>query len=178
MPGSLWTWEHEDDLFPYIATCRHHPSPVRFFDLEVGCAILFPNTYTIRANEEAHMEFCSLPRAIGMYDLSLAVQRMNDILPLPVYAFLSGLNASTVGIIALAAVQLAEKAIRDKLTRILVLLGACAGLCYNSLWFFPVFMLIGGHLGWLDESKGWHGEGNAETKKEGLRKHGRGGWGH
>merc|ERR1712000_678614 len=53
-----------------------------------------------------------LPGAIGMYALSLGVQRMNEILPLPVYALLSGLNASTVGIIALAAVQLAEKAIR------------------------------------------------------------------
>ncbi|KFY84086.1 hypothetical protein V498_07864, partial [Pseudogymnoascus sp. VKM F-4517 (FW-2822)] len=97
-----------------------------------------------------------LPGAIGMYALSLGVQRMNEILPLPVYALLSGLNASTVGIIALAAVQLAEKAIRDKLTRILVLLGACAGLCYNALWFFPLLMLIGGLTsviwdGWISQ---------------------------
>jgi hypothetical protein len=40
--------------------------------------------------------------------------------------------------------QLAEKAIRDRLTRILVITGACAGLCYNALWFFPVLILIGG----------------------------------
>jgi len=94
-----------------------------------------------------------------MYGLSLGVQRINEILPLPVYALLSGLNASTVGIIALAAVQLAEKAIRDKLTRILVVLGACAGLCYNALWFFPVLMLIGGLTsviwdGWLSQRVG------------------------
>lgn len=81
---------------------------------------------------------------------------MNEILPLPVYALLSGLNASTVGIIALAAVQLAEKAIKDRLTRILVLLGACAGLCYNALWYFPVLMLIGGFTsviwdGWMSQ---------------------------
>lgn len=105
------------------------------------------------------MHFYSLPGAIGMYALSLGVQRMNEILPLPVYALLSGLNASTVGIIALAAVQLAEKAIRDKLTRILVLLGACAGLCYNALWFFPVLMLIGGLTsvmwdGWMSQMIG------------------------
>lgn len=47
----------------------------------------------------------SLPGAIGMYALSLGVQQMPDVLPPIVYALLSGLNASTVGIIALAAVQ-------------------------------------------------------------------------
>ncbi|KAF7514137.1 hypothetical protein GJ744_004462 [Endocarpon pusillum] len=44
-----------------------------------------------------------------MYGLSLGVQRMSETLPSPVYALLSGLNASTVGIITLTAVQLAEK---------------------------------------------------------------------
>ena len=86
----------------------------------------------------------SLPGAIGMYALSLGVQKMPDRLPPIVYALLSGMNASTVGIIALAAVQLAEKAIKDRLTRILVIFGACAGLCYNALWFFPVLLVVGG----------------------------------
>ncbi|GES66849.1 putative chromate ion transporter [Aspergillus terreus] len=86
----------------------------------------------------------SLPGAIGMYALSIGVQNIGETLPAPTYALLSGLNASTVGIIALAAVQLAEKAIRDRLTRILVILGACAGICYNSLWYFPTLMVIGG----------------------------------
>lgn len=117
------------------------------------------NTQTIHANEEAHIHICSLPGAIGMYALALGVQRMNENLPLPVYALLSGLNASTVGIVALAAVQLAEKAIKDKLTRILVIFGACAGLCYNALWFFPVLMLIGGLTsviwdGWMSQKIG------------------------
>ncbi|CEL05805.1 Putative Chromate ion transporter (Eurofung) [Aspergillus calidoustus] len=88
--------------------------------------------------------FWSLPGAIGMYALSLGVQRIDETLPAPVYALLSGLNASTVGIIALAAVQLAEKAIRDKISRILVIFGACAGLCYSALWYFPVLMVAGG----------------------------------
>jgi chromate transport protein ChrA len=79
-----------------------------------------------------------------MYALSLGVQQIDDTLPAPVYALLSGLNASTVGIIALAAVQLAEKAIRDKISRILVIFGACAGLCYSALWYFPVLMVAGG----------------------------------
>lgn len=86
----------------------------------------------------------SLPGAIGMFALALGVQRINEVLPNPVYALLSGLNASTVGVIALAAVQLAEKAITDRLTRLLVILGASAGLCYNALWYFPLLMAIGG----------------------------------
>jgi chromate transport protein ChrA len=52
----------------------------------------------------------------------LGVSRIGDTLPPPVYSLLSGLNAATVGIIALAAVQLADKAITDKLTRVLVFL--------------------------------------------------------
>ncbi|KAF8165509.1 chromate transporter-domain-containing protein [Crassisporium funariophilum] len=88
----------------------------------------------------------SLPGAIGMYGLSLGVQRINDKLPGPAYALLSGLNAATVGIIALAAVQLARKAITDPLTRILVAFGGCAGLCYNALWYFPTLLVFGGFL--------------------------------
>jgi len=47
----------------------------------------------------------SLPGAIGMFALALGVGRIGETLPDPVYALLSGLNASTVGIIAVAAVQ-------------------------------------------------------------------------
>jgi chromate transport protein ChrA len=86
----------------------------------------------------------SLPGAIGMYALSLGVQKMPDRLPPIVYALLSGMNASTVGVIALAAVQLADKAISDRVTRILVIFGACAGICYNAIWFFPVLIAVGG----------------------------------
>ncbi|CAE6499042.1 unnamed protein product [Rhizoctonia solani] len=88
----------------------------------------------------------SLPGAIGMYALSLGIEKVDEVLPSPVYALLSGLNASTVGIIALSAVQLARKAITDPLTRLLVLLGACAGLCYNALWYFPTLIAIGGSV--------------------------------
>ncbi|KDN46514.1 hypothetical protein RSAG8_04167, partial [Rhizoctonia solani AG-8 WAC10335] len=86
----------------------------------------------------------SLPGAIGMYALSLGIEKIDEVLPSPVYALLSGLNASTVGIIALSAVQLARKAITDPLTRLLVLSSACAGLCYNALWYFPTLLAIGG----------------------------------
>jgi chromate transport protein ChrA len=50
-----------------------------------------------------------LPGAIAMYALSLGVQKMPEQLPPIVYALLSGLNASTVGIIALAAVQVSRR---------------------------------------------------------------------
>lgn len=79
-----------------------------------------------------------------MYGLSIGVSNIGDSLPRPVYALLSGLNAATVGIIALAAVQLSEKAITDRSTRLLVFFGACAGMLYNALWYFPVLMVAGG----------------------------------
>lgn len=40
--------------------------------------------------------------------------------------------------------QLATKAITDPLSRILVIFGACAGLCYTALWYFPAMVGIGG----------------------------------
>ncbi|KAK4178646.1 chromate transporter-domain-containing protein [Triangularia setosa] len=86
----------------------------------------------------------SLPGALGMFGLAIGISNVGETLPRAVYALLSGLNAATVGIIALAAVQLAQKAITDKLTRLLVYLGAAAGLLYNALWYFPVLMLAAG----------------------------------
>ncbi|KAK0657378.1 chromate transporter-domain-containing protein [Cercophora newfieldiana] len=86
----------------------------------------------------------SLPGALGMFGLAVGVSNIGETLPRPVYALLSGLNAATVGIVALAAVQLSQKAITDKLTRTLVFLGAAAGLLYNALWYFPLLMLIAG----------------------------------
>lgn len=88
----------------------------------------------------------SLPGAIAMYGFSVGVQQISETLPNPVYGLLSGLNAATVGIIALAAVQLARKAITDPLTRILVAFGGCAGLCYNALWYFPVLLVFAGFV--------------------------------
>lgn len=79
-----------------------------------------------------------------MYGLSLGISQVGDRLPAPVYALLSGLNSATVGIIALAAVQLAEKAITDKMTRIIVCFGGAAGILYSSLWYFPLLMVTGG----------------------------------
>jgi chromate transport protein ChrA len=88
--------------------------------------------------------FYSLPGAFGMYGLSVGVSHIGETLPRQVYALLSGLNAAVVGVIALAAVQLAQKAITDRISRILVYLGATAGLMYNALWYFPLLMILAG----------------------------------
>lgn len=72
-----------------------------------------------------------------MYGVSVGVSNIGQSLPRAVYALLSGLNSATVGIIALAAVQLAEKAITDRLTRVLVFLGAAAGMLYNAALVLP-----------------------------------------
>ncbi|RFU81308.1 chromate transporter [Trichoderma arundinaceum] len=82
----------------------------------------------------------SLPGALGMYGLSVGVSSIGSTLPRAVYALLSGLNAATVGIIAMAAVQLSNNAITDKLTRTLVFLSGAAGMLYNALWYFPLLM--------------------------------------
>ncbi|KAJ5549812.1 hypothetical protein N7535_002246 [Penicillium sp. DV-2018c] len=86
----------------------------------------------------------SLPGALGMFGLSIGIASIDESLPRAVYAVLSGLNAATVGIIALAAVELSRKAITDNLTRILVFLAATAGMLYNALWYFPVLMIAAG----------------------------------
>ncbi|CZR35901.1 uncharacterized protein FPRO_03839 [Fusarium proliferatum ET1] len=99
----------------------------------------------------------SLPGALGMYGLSIGVSNIGDTLPGPVYALLSGLNASTVGIIAVAAVQLSEKAITDKITRILVLLGGAAGILYNALWYFPLLMFVAGCATVVHDYRWLHG---------------------
>lgn len=79
-----------------------------------------------------------------MFGLSVGVSNIGDTLPGPVYALLSGVNASAVGITVLAVVQLSGKAITDKLTRILLFSSASAGLLYTALWYFPVLIVSGG----------------------------------
>jgi len=79
-----------------------------------------------------------------MFALALGISHVNDVLPEIAYAVLSGLNAATVGIVALAAVQLSSKAITDKVSRSLVFLGATAGMLYNALWYFPVIIVAAG----------------------------------
>ncbi|EAW13587.1 putative chromate ion transporter [Aspergillus clavatus NRRL 1] len=149
--GGQEKWVDEQSYQELFAICQALPGPAStkmLFCLALLHAGFIPAVLVFM--------LWSLPGAVGMYALSLGIQNINDSLPPIAYALLSGLNASTVGIIALAAVQLAEKAIKDKLTRILVILGACAGLCYNALWYFPLLMVIGGMStvvwdGWMSQ---------------------------
>ncbi|KAG8948149.1 hypothetical protein FRC03_000814, partial [Tulasnella sp. 419] len=86
----------------------------------------------------------SFPGAAGMFGLALGVSSIGDTLPNQVYALLSGLNSATVGIIAVAAVQLSERAITDPFTRAVLAASAGAGMLYKALWYFPVLMVISG----------------------------------
>ncbi|KAL4867843.1 hypothetical protein BDV12DRAFT_209558 [Aspergillus spectabilis] len=132
-------WIDEQTYQELSAICQALPGPAStklLFCISLLHAGFIPALF-------AFVLWC-LPGAVGMYALSVGVQNMDETLPRPVYALLSGLNASTVGIVALSAVKIAEKAIHDRLTRLLVIFGACAGLCYNALWYFPVLMFAGG----------------------------------
>ncbi|KAG8913331.1 hypothetical protein FRC01_004596, partial [Tulasnella sp. 417] len=53
-------------------------------------------------------------------------------------------NASTVGIVAVAAFQLSERSITDPLSRVIILFTAGAGMLYKALWYFPLLMVISG----------------------------------
>lgn len=75
-----------------------------------------------------------------MYGLSIGISNVSETLPRAVYALLSGLNAATVGVIVLAAVELSEKAVTDEVTRLLVFFTAAAGMLYNALWYFPLLV--------------------------------------
>ena len=158
MSSSPWPREHQDDILLDATARGYHSRLAGVLSMEASLfmsVVADPHWREQYANKGDY----SLPGAIAMYALSLGVQRIDDTLTGPVYALLTGLNASTVGIIALAAVQLAEKAITDKLSRVLVIAGACAGLCYNTLWYFPLLIALGGIItviwdGWLNQQIG------------------------
>lgn len=79
-----------------------------------------------------------------MFALSLGVANIDETLPGAAYAFLSGLNASVVGVIALATTELSKKAITDDLTRMVVFFTASAGMLYRAVWYFPTLLVISG----------------------------------
>ncbi|CAH0037174.1 unnamed protein product [Clonostachys rhizophaga] len=60
-------------------------------------------------------------------------------------------------VLTLAAVQLSEKAITDRLTRVLVFLSAAAGMLYKALWYFPLLMLIAGCTAVVYDFRWLHG---------------------
>ena len=111
----------------------------------------------------------TLPGAAGMYGLALGINQVSEVLPPVVYSFLTGLNSGTVGVILLAAVQLSEKAITDKLTRLILSVAGAAGMLYTALWYFPVLMVAGGFttlvydLKWLHPYWPWKKQQDPEA---------------
>ena len=86
----------------------------------------------------------SIPGALGMGALGFGVKAFPEKLPPLVLALLTGLNASAVGLIALAAWQLSQTAITDPMTRLIVLASASFGICYHAPWMYPVLVFGGG----------------------------------
>ncbi|KAI9787106.1 MAG: hypothetical protein M1839_003341 [Geoglossum umbratile] len=130
-----WAWVDVQTYQELFAICQALPGPA-------STKMLFGLNVIRGGFLSAVLAFFvwSLPGALGMYGLALGVARISEALPAPVYALLSGLNAATVGIVALAAVQLAQKAVTDRLTRVLVFAGGTVGMLYNALWYFPALM--------------------------------------
>lgn len=72
------------------------------------------------------------------------------------------------------AQKLAEKAIKDRLTRILVIFGATAGMCYTALWYFPTLIVAGGIVTvawdlWLHRRVSWFRANRAARKRQAQR---------
>jgi len=70
-----------------------------------------------------------------MLGIALGIRNIKSQLPDLVYALLSGLNAATVGLIALAAVQLSERAITNQMTRFIICATGCVGILYTGVTF-------------------------------------------
>lgn len=88
----------------------------------------------------------SLPGAIGMASLGVGVSRIPDSLPGAVLALLTGFNAAAVGLIALAAVQLATNGATDRVTLMLLWLSASFGICYHAPWMYPTLIAAAGAI--------------------------------
>lgn len=79
-----------------------------------------------------------------MTGVAFAVRKIPETLPNIVFALFTGLNASTVGLVALAAYQLSKKVVTDKTTRLLLFFSGAIASCYESQWLYPVLMVAGG----------------------------------
>ena len=67
-----------------------------------------------------------------MFGIAMGIRNVQAQLPSLVYALLSGLNSATVGLIALAAVQLSERAITNKMERLIISTTGCVGILYQK----------------------------------------------
>lgn len=112
----------------------------------------------------------SLPGAVGMLVLSLAVSRIPSVLPPLVLATLTGLNASAVGLIVVAGAQLTKMTATDRTTKYVLFFSAAIGTCYTAIWLFPVLTIGGGVVTLLVDWGGWARLGNKiESKRDARR---------
>lgn len=84
------------------------------------------------------------PCAVIMTGVAFAVRRIPSTLPEVVFALFTGLNAATVGLVALAAYQLSRKVVTDPATRLILFFSGAIATCYESQWLYPVLMVAGG----------------------------------
>ncbi|GAA5892932.1 uncharacterized protein JCM6883_007518 [Sporobolomyces salmoneus] len=84
------------------------------------------------------------PGAIFVTAAGFGVQQIPSTLPGIVFALFTGINAATVGLVALAAHRLSNKVVTDQATRVLLLLSGAIASCYESQWLYPVLMVAGG----------------------------------
>jgi chromate transport protein ChrA len=69
-----------------------------------------------------------------MAALGAGVRSIPSNIPDIALALLTGLNAATVGLIALAAFNLSKSTITDKITRFVLFASAAFGICYHAPW--------------------------------------------
>jgi len=67
-----------------------------------------------------------------MLSIGLGMRQVQGLLPAPVYALLSGLNSAIIGVIAYAGVQLAQRAVINKMTIFLIAASASIGCLYKG----------------------------------------------
>jgi len=66
--------------------------------------------------------------------LGVGVRSIPKDIPSIALATLTGLNAATVGLIALAAYNLSKSTITDRITRLVLFSSAAFGICYHAPW--------------------------------------------
>ena len=69
-----------------------------------------------------------------MAALGAGVRSIPSSIPNIVLALLTGLNAATVGLIALAAFNLSKSTITDRITRVILFCSAAFGICHPAPW--------------------------------------------
>lgn len=112
----------------------------------------------------------SLPGAIGMGILGAGIERLPTNLDPTVLALLTGLNASAVGLIALAAEQLGKSSATDRITTLVLWLSASVAICYHAPWVYPVLTLSGGIATLLWDRRLWIFKGIKTCVSGGRRK--------